>query len=856
MISHHDKVNFHSPGTIASHFREAATARKGQWVINTWDWVETQPTCALASCMGGGPTKELVKTSVVLREKEYSRFAHLFTHGTRNGTKPATIHANMEQAAETFWPSGSLEHVALRLVAVVLVIRFLSGHEVSKSQCCCFTDRRYPTELRRCGGAVSTATAVGVQTSKTDADEPAVEAQEGTTSAVVPSGTQPHSSARQSPNDGGDNPVEVITVEEFLEEPQGHMPSLHAFLGESEPLPVPVGSPVTYSPIGTEVSEEAEYTDWATLNDPWYWMSSPTGFEQGVHGGNTPQDAWVLAEMRFDLGQRIVTVDHGTERAHLVVGQEFTKDTALNDHQQLVGTLVGPIPALPNIYKNSASNVKAGKEKRMDEKFRPFEPTKADVKKIRRLVGEATGMHPKRAIFSAKRIQRWAEEKLHLDQLVSGKWSAERTAASIQNMLQKAYPKMTFKVSIKAECMPEGKAPRILIADGDDGQLMALLVVKCFEDLLFDWMEDKSIKHAGKRDAIYRNIKSLTKKGARLIEGDGSAWDSTCRQGIRDLCENPIMRHIMQVLIPYGVVPEQWHAEHEACNTKAKLKLFFDSKMEKMSIWIEAIRRSGQRGTSCLNWWINFCNWICSIMEEPWLFLDPTKRNGKDVTGKMRWWNGAFEGDDSLCALFPPMIEGDELSNMFLDWWKRMGFNMKIVFADKRAEFCGWHIICVRGEPTGFAAPDLARAIKNAGVSVSGEAKRAALDGDFKTLRDNAASKSISYAFNFAGLYPTVSRKFHQYARNVKYSAEIKDRETSMQCTGEDGHGFTEIEQLIEGLNLAVTPTEELERLKLAGVEVSTEELDAWVLYSWDFQQLDDVGGYLASLPEAWRPAP
>jgi hypothetical protein len=353
-----------------------------------------------------------------------------------------------------------------------------------------------------------------------------------------------------------------------------------------------------------------------------------------------------------------------------------------------------------------------------------------------------------------------------------------------------------------------------------------------------------------------RVVKNLTKKGARLIEGDGSAWDTTCGVKIRELVENPILRHIMQVLIPYGVVPEQWHAEHERCNSKKKLKLFFDSKVEKMKMTIDAIRRSGQRGTSCLNWWINFCCWVASIMEEPWLFLDPVKRNGQDVTGKTRWWNGAFEGDDSLCALFPAMLEGDELSVKFLAFWERVGFNMKIVFAEKRAEFCGWHIMCVKGEPTGFTAPDLARAIKNAGVSVSGEAKAAALEDNFKRLRDVGASKAIAYAFNFAGKYPTVSRKFHRFARTMKYSTEVLDREASMTCFGEDGHGFLEIEEMIEGMNLEVTPTEELERLKTAGVEVSAQELDNWVLYEWDFMRLDDFEGYLASLPKAWRPAP
>lgn len=252
---------------------------------------------------------------------------------------------------------------------------------------------------------------------------------------------------------------------------------------------------------------------------------------------------------------------------------------------------------------------------------------------------------------------------------------------------------------------------------------------------MFEWFEKKSIKHCAKRRAIGRVVKELTKEGAKLIEGDGSAWDTTCNASIRDLVENPVLKHIMQVLIPYGVVPEQWHAEHQKCNEKKELKLFFQRKLDKMRIRIDAIRRSGHRGTSCLNWWMNFVNWACSIYKEPERFLDPKVRKGEDVMGVKRWWAGAFEGDDSLCALYPPMMEGDLLDKNFLGWWERQGFRMKIIYADRRATFCGYHIACAYGEPTGFACPELVRALVGAGITTSSTAITAAKAGDVDTVR-------------------------------------------------------------------------------------------------------------------------
>lgn len=41
---------------------------------------------------------------------------------------------------------------------------------------------------------------------------------------------------------------------------------------------------------------------------------------------------------------------------------------------------------------------------------------------------------------------------------------------------------------------------------------------------------------------------------------------------------------------------------------------------------LNAIRRSGHRGTSCLNWWMNFALWACSITNFPHQFPDMVYR--------------------------------------------------------------------------------------------------------------------------------------------------------------------------------------------------------------------------------------
>lgn len=825
MIGHVTCVSLGSPLDVTRQMRDTAKSRKGEWEVRTYDWedlVKERSTKDLYGALAGWwrrPHKDgriVRETSIKLTEKEIPRILHIFTHGQRNGTKLATIHANLEQAAESLWPTGSLEHVAMRMLAVPLLVRVFSGHKVDApgtrwslveffysiirfflALCGCaipLTRDQLKTQLVRVDDHPRSAS-----NSNSDGDNAENRASKGKKEAAMP---------------------EVTTLEPKADKSATNAGTQTTGLGDGN-----VADSDSDDPLEEDVPEPG-----------------PAPFK---HGGHTPEDAELIAN-EF---QR--TVDKNGIK--LIIGQDYYGDE--KDLKQVVGVLTAPTPKQPNVYNNSSNNAKAAKEKRLDEKAKPWTGTKEDKKKINRMVGEACGIKGNRAVFSKKRIQEWAETHLHFEDLKSGKWSLKRTEDSLNNLIAQAYPQMQLKCSVKLEPMAEGKAPRLLIADGDDGQLMALIVVKCFEDMMFHWFEARSIKHMGKRAAIKRAVTNLTKKGAKLVEGDGSAWDTTCNATIRGLVENPVLRHIMQVLVPYGVVPEQWHEEHLQCNEKKKLKLFFQKKMDKMRMTIDAIRRSGHRGTSCLNWWMNFVNWTCSIFKQPERFLDPSVRNSEDETGHNRWWNGCFEGDDSLCAMSPPMLKDDDMDKIFLGWWDRQGFNMKIIYADCRATFCGYHIACKSGEPTGFAAPEIARALVGSGVSCSSTIIQAAKDGDIKTVKDIAAAGAIARAADFAGLFPTISRKFHRYAQDIKVSRDVSDREMSMRVMGEEGYTFSDIEKAIEDQNLAITPTMEAANLEALQCAATWGELDIFTVQAWTFESIGDYESHWASLPQSWRPA-
>jgi len=712
MLAFPGSLRFRDLTDVEPILREAAADRDGDWEMRLgtpegwFSWRSSAEADRVEQC-------------VRFKEAEFSRLQHLVRHAMANGTKDSVLRANLEQAAQTLWPTGSVDHVAMRVLGPHSIMAWVMTDEGILTTCCGLFSDHHRARLVR----------LPTKSKVADTNKEA-----GTLQDVA--------------NDGGH-----------------------------------------FGPIGT-------------------------------HGGITPADAEIIATEENRL------VEKGG--IHYVVGQEFGQDQT--DMKTVVGAQIGPLCGPPNVYAPSVNNLMSAKQKRLDEKQVPYTGTPEDRSRIGKMVRASMMGNRNLALFSKARVQKWAEEKFHMSEIKSSKWSDKRLDDSMRNLITQAYPEIKLKSNVKMEPMPEGKAPRMLIADGDDGQLMALVVVKCFEDLLFDWFENRSIKHVAKQEGVARCLQQLRRPqgGAKLVEGDGTAWDTTCNAKIRAQVENPILRHIMEVLVQYGVVPEQWHKEHLAMNEKTKFKTFFtskwkgDGKGQSMVLKFDAIRRSGHRGTSCLNWWINFVLWVAGIFECPEEFLNPNKRNGKDLEGNMRWWNGCFEGDDSLCAIYPPLDPGTNMEKMFVDWWVRQGFRMKLVHVDNVATFVGVLVACEDGVPTDAFIPELTRAFRNMGVSVSptiGRAYRGEVSG--KAVRDVAAAAYFARAYDFAGKVPTISRKCLEYAKSIGTLGleEVKFRN--------DGDA-KDIELIIEQRNLSVTDEDTLALLNKMGFSTTPEELEAF----------------------------
>lgn len=515
----------------------------------------------------------------------------------------------------------------------------------------------------------------------------------------------------------------------------------------------------------------------------------------------------------------------------------------------------------PRIDANNTENVDAAIEGRVTKKQNQCHMPKRQREAILR-IGEVAchgltndqGKKVVSAIFSKENVLQWLQDT-PLHEMKSGKWSPERFWSAVGQLCLEYDPDFMMSVSIKAEPMPAGKPPRMLIADGDKGQVMALLVIKCFEDLLFTVMKSRSIKHDSKYNAIRRvtsTVRMAGRKNVGTMEGDGSAWDTTCTELVRAYCENGVIGHITDIICEYcsGLVPEQWLRAHQhTCNTPVLTLRTSDGLLRE----IAAIRRSGHRGTSVLNWWVNFCMWTSCVSKTPWLYVNPGVATTEGIDGGKVRFHYSYEGDDSLVALAP---HNAKIQKAIEGRWRTAGFNMKLFHRapGETAEFCGYHIKVGEDGPTSMFMPDLKRTLKNGHTSCSTAAVRAAKDGDMETLKGVAKAKALAYAHAFARHVPTLARKYLQYADELGCEV-VWTQEEVWKVYGndrEERESDTELRTRIE--EVMVSDETEAAHLAAFDLQITEEEKGRFEGYRWDFSDLKSYTAFANSLPPTWRP--
>jgi len=439
---------------------------------------------------------------------------------------------------------------------------------------------------------------------------------------------------------------------------------------------------------------------------------------------------------------------------------------------------VGPMVRDIHLYKDNIHNVKTAVTERLVKKQRQPTISKTEAKQLKAMALE---MNTK--IFHRANVQRIVLALLDPD-YASGKWSAERVQKGLDDLRARYNPKYVFKSKVKLEPLKKGKPPRILIADGDEGQVMAMLTIGVIERLLFEVYGDRSIKGKSKEAAMDFIAKNFNWPGqlTSSIETDGNAWDTTCSLEIRDATENPIVHHVLNMLLSILHSDEKalWGKAHDKTCTmdtyQVKIPIIgsFDAQhktpeevlknkasvLKGAKIEIDAIRRSGHRGTSVLNWIINFmCTCWAIYGKECSHFVSMTAVHAVDITGIRRWIKMAFEGDDGL-SLISPRPNAEFISTVS-ERWRKMGFNMvlKVLQTGGIVEFTGWKFLMQDdGIVPDSAVPDLPRMLGNSSVCTSKMAVAAYKLQKFDVVERIAAGAYMSAASMLAKKIPSVGR--------------------------------------------------------------------------------------------------
>lgn len=610
--------------------------------------------------------------------------------------------------------------------------------------------------------------------------------------------------------------------------------------------PLERGYDVKRAPLDTTLSPKKEYPKPGEV----FQDTSVTGsIETGKNAGKSDGD------VRRRLGEQPGCVlGIGSSRYKAIVGRTAND----GEEKKIVGALVGPVSEEPNVYADTEGNVRIGKERRIDEKQHMPDLTKEDKSHIAALV-DALIAGP----FSEKRVREWCVDHPLAKMCKSGKWSDKRWDDAFKRAIDVDYfPDPT--VQVKLEPMPYGKAPRLLLADGDIGQVISALSIKCVEDCMKSWFKGQHIKGKAKRDILNEVFKGIGISQKERVAlgfdgqcsaslGDGSAFDTCCTYPLRSIIENRVVWHVVGILSDQGLLPFFHEKALTAHIEKLKLKIRVkDSpKFKVQKIAINSIRRSGDRGTSILNWLTNY-----TLTHVAFFGADAHKfvwrNNGRihtDVVGKKRFMGSAYEGDDASANVAPKIC--DDLKKKVQDFWYRAGHNYKLDVSENGGEFVGVRVAWSKDGPDVTTwMPDLKRRLKNSGVSCSVSAIEGAKKNDVKTLKNIAASKMMSNAYDFAGFVPSVSRKYLEEAQ--KLGNFVADGAESHELLMKHGEVFEGIAQRIADLNSGVTDQDEMKLLKAVGFGASLEEINKFCNYPWvDFM---DYENFRLSLPESWRP--
>lgn len=473
----------------------------------------------------------------------------------------------------------------------------------------------------------------------------------------------------------------------------------------------------------------------------------------------------------------------------------------------------GPVTCEGVFYASTPNRVFDAIQQRITEKHVPWTMSKHEEEELSGITAQILkemGQSTDNTSLKARNrvIPRMAQFLL-FGNIHPKSWTLARAENALSVLMSTYCPDYQFKASVKLERMDPKKPPRMIIADGDQGAIMSALVIGVLERFIFKYYRHKSIKGGPKSEMMKKICNDDLMLGVKdhrksvILENDGNAYDTCCGVELRGLTENPLIdevfAQISHLMTPVTHYVEQRkkadrpskkkgkaHAEIKISIATNKVvvepilkgdtwKVIEDEVASKAILkksvteHILSIRRSGDKGTSILNWIINIVCWA-------WVLFGPngasfTSCNGKravDIFGTSRLYKAWFEGDDSLLKLSGADFTDVQLKELGLRWTK-LGHRPKLFqrVPGDAAEFCGWKMVVTpEGLDYALASPDIPRLFKNVFYSHAKEAVQAAVEGDKEQFAKVVGPALIARAMSIADKFPSVANFLINYAES------------------------------------------------------------------------------------------
>lgn len=370
----------------------------------------------------------------------------------------------------------------------------------------------------------------------------------------------------------------------------------------------------------------------------------------------------------------------------------------------------------------------------------------------------------KAKLFTPKAIQKALMDSDCLSMLKSNKMSLTKFKTAVAECVN-----MTRTDGVKSFIKNEfNSKPRIIMNEGPERCVAQLLLIHVFEHILFEKFKGRHIKYEARGSALNKifrrfsyfgdNLKTVMDGKAlqlRAVEIDQSSFDQHEAEQIM-VPEVGLLQHIAQ------------HLQNQVDSTMTDVvlqqkqentRLIFPLKDNTVTISFPSrIRHSGERGTSCLNFFTEMGATLSCMFLDPERVFDFEYKEewtpmalhvgGLNNKSKPAYVDFAFEGDDALLVVESIVV--DENVPEIQENFTKMGMDVKLkVIQDGRAEFVGTHVALRGGRPRWIGGkkgqkrsimwcPDIMRNLEKIGYTVNGTTPQ-----EFYT---NMLSRAASFA--------------------------------------------------------------------------------------------------------------